>query len=320
MVPFEKADLNYMEEFKYFCLKNCFYQNWQYLNIQDALLYLKLGLKLKIINNDTGFHVFKHELLMPLFDMSSVSQGSGEDFNAILDNNLQSVPVIVLVDVYYLPYRSEYNKYHASHAVFLSGYNKQNNSFKIVDWYSPYFFKGEVSYNNYMKARISGNPKDVNPFSGFKINNYWYKLNDKVHNFSPDECVMKNYSELFESSYDKKKGIYIGKYAIEQIVKYLELYIDMDSVDYSSVCKLVHDELFIYHRAIILAERYFYYAINNYKSDVDYKIIACIRNLSEKLSKLNFLLLKGSIICSKELYKRICENMIDVADEVFRWR
>lgn len=59
---------------------------------------------------------------------------------------------------------------------YLSGMMKVWILSEIIDWYGPYFYIGEIPYDEYLNARNSDNPNDVNPFSGFKINNYWYKI------------------------------------------------------------------------------------------------------------------------------------------------
>ncbi len=311
MQSFENFDFQYFDEMKYFCLKNCFFQNMEYLGIEDSLLHIKLGLQFKILSNNDIFNTYKHELLMPLFEMGLVEHGFGDNFEVVFGENTQSLPVIILVDVYYLPYRQEYQKYHASHTVFLAGYNEE--FVRIVDWYSPYFYKGSVSFEDFKKARISENPKDINPFSGFAIKNYWYKIKSENLHMNPIDNIQKNLVDMKQSLSDDRKGVYTGLFAFEKVTAYMEKQFLIPDAPLNMACKHIHDELFIFYRAVILAERYFEYARSRFPNDIDISHIEFLNEVSNAIEKINFYLLKGSISCSQETFRKskiLIENII----------
>lgn len=311
MQSFESFDFQYFDEMKYFCLKNCFFQNMEYLGVEDSLLHIKLGLQFKILSNNEIFNTYKHELLMPLFEMGSVEHGFGDNFEVVFWENTQSLPVIILVDVYYLPYRQEYKKYHASHTVFLAGYDEE--FVRIVDWYSPYFYKGSVNFEDFKKARISENPKDINPFSGFAIKNYWYKIKSENLHMNPIDNIQKNLVDMKQSLSDDRKGVYTGLFAFEKVAAYMEKQFLIPDAPLNIACKHIHDELFIFYRAVILAKRYFEYARSRFPNDIDISHIEFLNEVSNTIEKINFYLLKGSISCSQETFKKseiLIENII----------
>lgn len=319
MHSFESFEFPYFDEMKYFCLKNCFYQNMEYLNIEDSLLHIKLGLQLKLLNNDSIFNTYKHELLMPLFDMNSVEVGFGCNFDVEFEKNIQSLPVIVLVDVYYLPYRQEYHKYHASHTVFLTGFSQDKKTVRIIDWYSYCFYKGDVNFDDFKLARISQNPKDINPFSGFEIKNYWYKIKPEKLCINSIENVHKNLLDMKQSIADDGKGIYTGVYAFEKIASYMEKHLQIPDAPLKTVCKHIHDDLFIFYRATVLAKRYFEYARLRFPNDIELSHIKFIEGVSDTIEKTNFFLLKGSISGSNEMLKKskiLIENIIHAYNQL----
>lgn len=301
--------LQYYDEMQYFCLKNCFFQMLDFLGVKNPLLHIKLGLRLKVIyNKDTNnINVFKHELILPLFKMANVNSGQGKDFELIFKKNLMNTPVIVLVDVFYLPYRKEYKKCHASHTIFLTGY--KNGEVEIIDWYKPYFFKGYISIDDFKLGRISKNEKDLNPFSGFEINNYWYKFNSDDFNTLPQEIIKLNIDDLISKVIYKDNSIYSGKEAFLKIKEWICLNINLDDLELKEKCHHLHDELFIFYRATILSKKYLDIAYASYPNLVEISIINCINYISKNLEKINFYLLKGSISKPRE-------NMLKVIAEI----
>lgn len=322
MNAFESYELQYFDEMKYFCLKNCFYQNMSYLGIEHPLLHIKLGLLFKILYNSekNTFNSYKHNLLMPLFDMGSVVYGCGDNFDNQFALNLRLLPVIVLVDVYYLPYRQEYRKYHASHSIFLTEYKASEKSVRIVDWYSPYFYKGVVMLEDFIKARNSDNPKDINPFSGFSIKNYWYKIVAENINLNLPEIINNNVNDMKMVTIDENNGIYSGVTAFEKIAIYFDTCLSKPDIALNLACKHLHDELFIFYRAVVLAKKYFEYVKLSFPDFIDLSITKFITEISELMETLNFYLLKGSVSCSKEKFSKIktlIENICRLYYELF---
>lgn len=312
----DEFDFCYHDEMQYFCLKNCFYQLMDYYSIENALLNIKLGLKLKITCTEDNFYTYKHENLLPLYDMDAVEYGCGKEFDEIFHQNLDNLPVIVLVDVYYLPYRKEHLQYHASHAVILTDYSANEEIVKIIDWYAPYFYKGGLSLQEYKLARTSPNLKDVNPFSGFSINNYWYKLSDKQGKDLTIETVHRNLGDFICSECNDERKIYTGAYAVDKIVNEIEKGLGNDAQAFPKLCKHIHDELFLFYRSFVLAEKYFELANSCFSHEFSFKICEYIPELSQLLSKSNFYLLKGSMANSEKMLIK-AQNVLNTIKSIY---
>ena len=312
----DKERLVYYDEMHYFCLKNCF-NNCLILNgIEDSLLRIRTGLEFKIrINYDkTNFNVLKHTLLLPFFDMNQVTCGMGDDSEEIFNDNISKIPIIVLVDVYYLPYRKEYHKYHASHAVLLVGYDESMDFVEIIDWYGPYFYIGEIPYDEYLNARNSDNPNDVNPFSGFKINNYWYKIGV--------ECkidIKKNLIENLNGLRGDRKLItnnsVVGKEAVNTITTIMQKKIEAEDIEIKRFCGTLHNELYILSRATELSILYYTEIKKKNSNMIDDRIILFVKNINESFKKMNYWLLKGSIKNSRDYLKKVLTKWIEFEKE-----
>jgi hypothetical protein len=113
-----------------------------------------------------------------------------------LDNE---IIFIAIVDVYYIPYRREYEKIHGAHAVIVTGYDSYSDVVNIIDCYEPYFYDGTITLVNFLRARSSKNPKDDNPYSGWQISNKWVDIYDGFNALSSEMCILKNINDMLVS-------------------------------------------------------------------------------------------------------------------------
>ncbi|MHB8062504.1 MAG: BtrH N-terminal domain-containing protein [Ruminiclostridium sp.] len=74
----------------------------------------------------------------------------------LIDNDM---PVVVVVDLYYIKYHKAYQKEHGLHAVVITGYNEEENYVELFDKYrfSNCDFDGQISIDELMLARTSEN-------------------------------------------------------------------------------------------------------------------------------------------------------------------
>lgn len=72
------------------------------------------------------------------------------------------MPVVVVVDMYYMNYHKAYLKEHGLHAVIVTGYNEEENFVELFDKYriSGSDFAGRISIDDLMLARGSENRSD----------------------------------------------------------------------------------------------------------------------------------------------------------------
>ena len=74
----------------------------------------------------------------------------------LIDNDM---PVVVVVDLYYIRYHKAYQKEHGLHAIVITGYNEEENYVELFDKYkfSNCDFDGRIPADELMKARSSEN-------------------------------------------------------------------------------------------------------------------------------------------------------------------
>ncbi len=96
------------------------------------------------------------------------------------------IPVVVVVDLYYMSYHRAYGKEHGAHAVVVTGYNEEEGYVELFDKYSlsGSDFDGRIPLNEFMLGRASENPVG----SGSKpIRNMWMEINKKPQFFYNDQ-------------------------------------------------------------------------------------------------------------------------------------
>lgn len=113
------------------------------------------------------------------------------------------IPVIVMVDVYDLPYMPFYHTDHSIHSILVCGYDDRKEEITYVDWYSPYFSKGTINYQDYFRARASENPAGPLMNSNFPIENRWILVEKDGWNATP--------VELLKYTIDKMELVYYSK-------------------------------------------------------------------------------------------------------------
>ncbi|HWT76573.1 MAG TPA: BtrH N-terminal domain-containing protein [Mobilitalea sp.] len=255
---FQDFKFHYSEEFQYLCMKNAFCQMLSHYGYENPILYLKTGFELKILKEDQKFSLFRQWQCNPFFEMEKIEKGYGDDFEAIFTQNCKEAPVILLADVFYLPYRSEYQKFHASHFILLFDYNEEQQKVGITDWYAPHFFQGYIDYKEFKRARASQNPADVfTTFSGKPIHNYWYRIPKEIDLISPEFNYELNVKAMFLTMIDEKENIYGGIEAFAQMKKMMEVLYETEETEGQKTMQYYHDQLFIYYRTSLFAKKYF---------------------------------------------------------------
>ena len=195
-------NLVYDPVFKYLCVQNCAFQILNQMGCKHTkqLFNCSLNYRAKIIrsgNIAASPIVFNrqnaNDFLLPFVGYKGFSASDGE---AVWKENLEvlksGMPFIAIVDVYHVWYRNEYRKVHGSHAVIVGGFNAREEKVKVIDWYDPYYFQGDICLNEFILARNSNNPKCNNPFSGAPISNEWIYIYPQKCEIKIEKCLLEN--------------------------------------------------------------------------------------------------------------------------------
>jgi len=218
---------------------------------------------------------------------------------------------IAIVDVFYLRYRKEFNNTHGAHAVIVVGYDENNDTVTIYDWYEPYFFHGDISFSSFFAARSSVNKKDNNPYSGWPIYNKWFEMNHSIAPTSPVNCLFINLYETLSSA----KSVTEGK---------LQRYSGLDALQYifSMAARNKNNFIFwqhLYHDFFIIS-RYYNFLLSNYIEihNLHEDSLPCpdlFNRYHHRLKEILFTILKNSIKLSDKLCDRFIILMQNLTDE-----
>ena len=164
---------NDLSHYEYMCERNALRVLLLGYNIEEPLFWMRCGLFLQ----DEDFSLtgcFSTSFFRQMLDPEIIPI-LGETKNSLdwkrIDNHLaNNNPVLLTVDVYYMPYKHNtyFHNSHGSHKIILL--QKTSNGYIVLDWYHPDYFCGEVSKEDLNLARLSDNEKNqISVFSGFPI-------------------------------------------------------------------------------------------------------------------------------------------------------
>lgn len=205
--------LNYEKEYEYFCIKNCIKQILTFYGVHTPMFYINcsLGWQISYSNNYKHGYLFQtgtlftnliasHEQQIKDYSLKDYDLQSAWKKNQIKVN--QDQPIIVLVDMFHLPYTPYYKTKHSVHSIILCGYIENTNEFDVIDWYAPWFFKGGVSKTVIEEARLS-NIEDNGILGNTCIDFTWYEINKgnwQNNNIVCNQNFKSNLDKFFNSS------------------------------------------------------------------------------------------------------------------------
>ena len=225
--------IEHYEGYESFCYQNCQRIILEYAYGSNAILFINTVPSIEIearekddfrsllpsVNKYTNRFYYKDE----------------ESTEDILNRNIKFIyenksPIIVGADTYFLPYSANYKKRHAKHTLILCGFDLTRNVVHVIDWYSPWFYKGEVDIETFLQARNSKNEKDESYYSGTPIKNNWAYI-EKIPQYSADKLFDETI-KLSKKFYfnDSDKGVIA---ALSLLLKYISVM--EDETDYNRV-------------------------------------------------------------------------------------
>jgi hypothetical protein len=191
------------------------------------------------------------------------SEKNFEDIIKAIDNQIF---VVAATDVFYLPYKQHYfNRYHASHAIIIYGYDNEQNCIHIIDYYDKDSFIGVISYDDFWKSWSSSNPSEANPFSGSPINNVWGFLKMKKEKERESSILIRenltNAATFFHGRNGKR--CFIGIDGLNRLRSLIQRHI---SEGYKINLERLHKNLYMYYREKVLLQDYIDCYVDKIKS------------------------------------------------------
>lgn len=297
-------NFSFEDEYRYFCSKNCLKNLLSFYNYKFPILWTYINLKFEILITQNGFYSLNNELLLPSFEDEIIIKGQDKNFDKVLLINSEQINKknypIVLVDTYYLPYRSEYKKYHAAHSVILS--EVCDDKVAIIDYYDKYNFYDYISIEEFKKARSSFNPTSNNPFSGFPIKNEWFILDrKKLSEKKLLQIISDNLSRLRSKNKGKFNNSLVDDDAINYIIKLVA-----NSKNSINIFNDLHNSIVIYKNMCNLCLLYLEkLMIYDSKIDVEFEK-NIIENMYDLLNAINLLSIRLSMKYNENLVNELC--------------
>ena len=315
-------DFEYGKEFHYLCLKNCIKQVLDFYGVKDSRFYINSIIEMAVDFNPKskfGFSFMKSNAYCPVIP----SKKSGIRINGhksairAWEQNMaraSTIPLIALVDAFYLDYRREYMTSHGAHCVLLSGCDPEKKTVHIIDWYEPYFFKGSVGYDLFLKARDSQNEYSRNPFSGYGLYNQWYEV-------AKDGWDLTKYKGFYESVY---YSIHLHEFfAVKQdgsrklkenaLAALHRHVMDMNLKDNPAFWSYLHNELFLLHTGFILFSKNLSLIIEEGNISIAQKDIQFLADYEAAFKKLLFAVLKASTRVNSDLPQKALDCLNEFA-------
>lgn len=306
------SELTFLDGFETFCYQNCQRILLQAQGLDYPELYINEALSFNYNQkNDDVYTVYGSRSLLPSLETNVKRLYFDDKLEMVTEVFMQNVeyldknelPIIVGVDTFYLDYAINYQKNHAIHTLIMCGYDLDKSEVYVIDWYKPWFFKGIIKLEDFLKARNSENPYDGTMFSGEPIKNNWAFINK----LEP-EPVNKLFSELIKTCiknyYEKDEHDYIKK-GIEAFYAVKEKLLNSDDI------KIYGD---FYKRLLKISKRYklFREALISYRNkseskDVD-EVLEIINRQIDNWDILLMVILKGSMKLTEKIKDRVSQN------------
>lgn len=140
-----------------------------------------------------GYSVSKETELIGVYRYTSdCPEFAWNRLKHLIDNG---IPGLCAVDVYHMPYHRYYGQKHAIHYVTITGYDEVQGEVELFDRYKTIGsdFEGTVPLHEFIKARSSENPLDIDyeSISGVPIRNLWVEV-DIPESFHTDSAGLQD--------------------------------------------------------------------------------------------------------------------------------
>ncbi|MCL2051389.1 MAG: BtrH N-terminal domain-containing protein [Lachnospiraceae bacterium] len=302
-------EFTFLPEYDNFCIHNNIKQIMDFYDIANSGFYIDtaIGLKLNMPSLDKIkmiYNIDKSSVLAPyekniLVNIPADQKNAELSWKEICIKLDEQIPIIALVDVFYLDYMPYYKKEHSIHSIIICDYCEQEGMVDIIDWYKPYLYKGKIHIEELNLARSSKNPIGMLVNSGYPIESKWIEI--KLHGWNSD-C-----SELMVKSIDKMEAIYFSPnlkslgneyYGINALFKlndYLHSVFNMNMALKKEICISLHKELFLMPKYRLLLIKYIENFLNCTKISEFQIELERSENVVKKWEQLIRFLVKASI-------------------------
>lgn len=312
---------SYDESFEYFCFLNCYRMMMQYYRIPETDLYLNTVVEYKINNtmpnefDDFSIGDPNSSLLENYKNCLKTEDDTIETKEQIWKKNFdliqKGIPVIANADVFFLPYTPYYLKKHAIHSLIICGFSKDKKNISIIDWYSPWFYKGEILFDDLEKARSSMNEKD-GILSGNPIRHRYSYLEIKGLNADQNELIKLSLKKCDRNFYSTRENE--GYNSLIKIAEKLDDYKYLDKTTQSKMLEKLYETLFFVPARKKLWRWYLLRAYD-WTQRKSFKTLANdIETNIKKWKNVQNLIIKSSFQHESSIYSRLQKSFLELLE------
>lgn len=209
-------NIDKIPEFRYLCDRNAERVALEVLGVSSPIFLTQSGLFIKestFFQDGSLFVDFFRDTFINLAVNFIKKPSFGLDWNIIKESIANGCPVIILVDVFYMPYKRHFHKDHAAHCILLS--DVLDDNYLVIDWYEPDYYIGYIEEKVLNLARQSTNEEDgASVYSGYPIK-ATYKVVDakRICEFKFDfsKCIKDNFINMYEQLLSNETVVFFDK-------------------------------------------------------------------------------------------------------------
>lgn len=312
---------SYDDSFEYFCFLNCYKNIMQYYQIAATDLYIDAAVEYRISETtDSSAGIFSvgdpnSSLLDDYKGCVVIEDDSIESRKVIWEKNFElinkGIPLVVNVDVFFLPYTPYYLKKHSIHSLIMCGFSLDKRNIDIIDWYSPWFYKGQILFKDLEKARNSNNERD-GILSGNPIRHRYSYIKTEGLNADEDELIkiILGKSERNFYSLNAKEGYN----ALINVAGRLDEYKSVDKEKQSNMLENLYEELYFVPARKRLWQWYLHKAYE-WTERQSFKLLFDEISVNiKKWKNVQNLIIKCSFRKDTTIYYKLLEVFLDVLE------
>lgn len=321
-----KEEQKYHSDLESYCDQNCILQVLNHYGIRNPLLYFDTAPNIHLFKESMGpqeYNVeFNSNYMIGAYNNKihkyvpdhKNNQEIWEENRARLR---EGVPIIAGIDMFCLPYSSNYNTYHSNHKCILCGYSEDDRYATLIDCYE-WSYKGDVLLTEFLKARSSSCPRDESPYSGFPIDNIWLEVEDS--NWSMDirenlrMTIDKTVTQYYENELTNYDSDYYGVAALLKIKQLFQEKKDSNDIEKKELITNIR----ITFLCLYTHQKLFRYYMNEASTYVNLGIVSdVLESLNEGIElwrKATIMMLKGTVSVTENSYLKIINRISELIE------
>jgi hypothetical protein len=314
----------FVPDFEAFCTQNCIQQLLHYYKVDNHYKYMDTSLDImlyRLYKDVEDYDIaFRETFLIDDYEnkIKKHEPDTQDPYKVWLENKKkieEGIPIIVSVDMYDLEYSATKGIYHSNHSVILTGFEEDESKVSLVDIYQ-WKFKGDVSMEQYLKARSSLCPNDESPFSGFPILNRWYEVEATDWKGNEEELLKRTLDltllNYYENPQNDNINHFYGTAALHKTYDILKNSREMNEEFRTELLKKIRKVVLRLYAKLNLLRYYIAQSIKVLENNEMSELVEALNADLRQWKKYLYVIVKGIYNTDLELYDKITEKFYEM--------